>query len=135
RRAQATPDLDDGQPRGDARAPLWGPHEEGLVQRLEAIGEDELVLLAAAEELDTRQPFGGARLEHVERIQKAGRATPELGIEAEPVGEERAAEREVRVERDRSPVELERDDASDVELSEPAVGRPVELPPCLGLQA
>ena len=80
----------------DERARTWPRGQpERVPERLEAVGELDLVALAPTEELDPLQALVARRLDRVERVDEPGRAARVGGIEREPMDVHRPLEREV----------------------------------------
>src|SRR5947209_6895117 len=78
--AQAQADLQRSGTRRCAAASA-SRQSETLVQRLQVVGEFELVALDAPEELDSPDTLGGSGLDRIERIYEAGREARVRGVE------------------------------------------------------
>ena len=89
-----------------------------LAEGVESVRELQLVALRSSEELDSGEPFGGRRLDRVERVDEAGRVPREARVEAQAMHVHGAFEGEVVVERDRAPVELQENDSRNIRVRE-----------------
>src|SRR3954451_2351635 len=107
------------RPRRDGRAASRAARKaEPEVERLEPVGELDLVPLGAAEELRPGRALPSCEPQRVERVHDPGRKTAVGGIEREPVQVHLPLEHEVPAEGDRPATDLRHHDPGRVDLRE-----------------
>src|SRR3954451_7084386 len=118
----------------DDRSVDRGPHgatrarreADALVQRLEPVGQLDLVALSATEELDAHGALLGRSFDRVQRCDEPRREPAERRVEREAMHVHAALEEDVVVERGGTPGHLEREDSRAIELGETSEGVSVE---------
>ena len=108
---------------------------EPLVQRLEPVGELELVALGAAEELDPPRALRGGRLDRVERRDLARGPAGEQRVERQLVEVHAVPEQEVVVAGHRLAVDPQQPDPRDAQRRQRHQRGAVELLPDRGREA